>query len=665
MATETLNQKIGEEEKQIFYQYSEKEKVVVNEVFNRFTACATERNQSFEYFDGRTLTEYIDDNVKSFVTNVFERPDIEDWQARIHDPFTRNKVIAILGKVAAALPVCEFIAVGTEDFRREQMLGDLVQYADRMDDNEELMFYALLEALVKGTVIGYEGYEEKTKKVRDVKRFDSGDVLELEEGEVKIRKLVGYLVPLEDFYPSSVGIRKIQDMPYCFWRSVMPISQFRMKFSQYFKAQYVQPYATLGKDEERPFYYDYVSEGLNEGEVEVIRYYNQDTDEYVIIANGIWLNPLPGDEVSPLPFNHKQLPFWKAIYEPFGADFFYGKALPDKLKPMQEVIDVLHNMLLDQSFLSIFPPILVGGIDEIEDDILRPGRRIPVDDVNAYKELQISPPKAFHQYILEYTKRILEETSVDPVQQGIAGVGERVTATEIERAAQGVALVLGLFVNFVKWGVRDKARLRAKNVFQFYTAPLIERVLGEGGAEEYKKAFNVFKIEDTVLTSGKRGTKIIEMYRSRKEMPTRLALQTEAKMIEKETGRRTEKIAISPQYLRDFEFDIKLVPNPKAQTSKALERALLMEKIRVYMEFMPDMVDREELGAQLAEAFGDRPEKIFKKEVIAPPPPAGRFPGAGNLGVGENLIKGAIGEEGRGASIRQMIQSAGRAGQYA
>src|SRR3990167_9406975 len=648
---ESLNLKVADEVDETtklaqFYQHTDKEREVVSSVFLLFKDTATERNKGFELFDGRTLKEFIQDSVRRFYTTIDEREDIEDWQARVFDPFTRNKVITILGKVASALPISEYLSRGSEDYLREQILNDLKKYADDIDDTEELMFFALLEALVKGTVVGYEGYEEKERKVRDVKDWNSGGEITLKEGTVKLRKVFGSIIPLEDFYPSSVGVRKIKDMPYCFWRTVLTLESFRMHFSQYEKAKYVVANSGnwSGEEAQRPDYADYISQEVNiSGKVEVIRYYNQDTDEFVIMANGIWLNPVKekGKEViMPIPFNHKTLPFWKAIYEPLG-DFFYGKSLCDKLKPMQDVLNVLHNMTLDQSFLSIFPPILVAGTDDIEDDFLRPGRRIPVDDPNAYKELAISAPQGFHQYIMEYTKRVLEETSIDPVQQGMAGQGDRTTATEIRTATAGVISVLGLFANFMKFGIKDKDRLRGKNILQFYKAPLIESILGEGASKEYKEAFNIFKIEDTSLTTGKRGTKIIEMYQSKEKLPTKNRLKAEATIAEKETGRRTEKVAITPDYLRDFEFDVRLVVNPVSQESKSMQKALWMEKAKVYMELFPDFTDREELALQGAEIYGDRPEKMFKKEMFNPPAP--QFPQAGNLGISENMVNSQMG----------------------
>ena len=194
--------------------------------------------------------------------------------------------------------------------------------------------------------------------------------------------------------------------------------------------------------------------------------------------------------------------------------------------------------------------------------------------------------------------------------------------------------------------------MRAPNLLQFYTTPLVVGVLGENGAKEFNDAFNTFKIEDTVLTSGKRGTKIIEMFPNREKMPNRGDLTMRAKMRQKETGKRVEIVAINPEYLRNFEFDIKLIPNPRIPQSKAVEKALLLEKARVYMEFMPELIDKEQLAAQIAEAFGDRPERVLKLGEQQQPQQEGQFPGAGDLGAGANLINAVKG--GAVAGLRSL-----------
>lgn len=647
---------------------TEFEQKLVGDVFTKFRTSADDRNKAFEYFDGQTLTEYIDDSVRRFVTNVDIRENIEDWQAIIHNPFTRNKVIAILSKVMRVLPIAEFTARGDEDCRKASILNDLYQYTEEMDDYEEFMTFYLLEAIVKGTAVGYEGFRQREKKVRVVKGVD--DEITITERTIKQSRLFASIVPLEEFYPSSVSIRTVKEMPYCFWSRQMPYSKFLMDWGGFERAKFVQPKMSYGKDEIKPFYADYISTNVLEGNVEIIRYYNKDNDEYIILANGIWLNPvLTGkktdvnkiENISPLPFNHKELPFFDVKFDFYGSDFFYGKSLPDRLKSLQDVLNVLNNMLLDQSFLSVFSPILTAGFDPIEDDYMRPGRRIPIDTqglpINqSVMKMDIGTPSGWHQYILEYTKRIMEESSIDGVSSGQAGVGGRTTAQEIRVAADGVASMLGLFGRMINYGAKRKAGLRAANILQFGTdpsSPLLEGVMGEAGREDFADAFGVYHIKNTVLTDGKRGTRILAIYDKPSDMPSRTKMKAKSVVASKTADKNIEYSAIAGEYLRNFAFDTKMVMNQKSETTKEVEKALWLEKVRVYMTFFPEGVDKKELAAQTAEKMGDDPTKIFLEDWLFPTEPAETAPGQPKQttntqptdNTSNNMLRGARGGE--------------------
>ena len=423
--------------------------------------------------------------------------------------------------------------------------------------------------------------------------------------------------------------------------------------------------------DEKPFYFDYISQDVSDGNVELIRYYSKQDDEFIVIANGVWINPLniAGEKTtSPIPFNHKQLPFFDIKYDFFG-DWFYGKSLPDRLKSMQDVLNVLTNMLLDQSFLTIFPPILTSGVDSIEDDYLRPGRRTPIDTQgqplgNSFMKLDLGVPNSWHQYILEYTKRIMENASLDQTATGVTGVGGRTTATEIQTAADSVTQILGIFGTLIKYGIKRKAILKGSNALQFGTdekIPLISRLLGNNGTKEFNKYFNVFKLDDTYLSDNKRGSKIIEMYAKKEDMPSREALQARSMIAEAETGKKIEIIAIPGSYIRNFEYDVKIVPNPKSDNNKDMTKALQLEKVKVYLSFFPSLIDTAELAAQTAIVMGDDPSKIIKPDVLNPAPPvdgAAQTPLSTNptANNAENMAAAAAGNQSINQNLNTLVK---------
>jgi len=655
------------------YEPTDVERVVINDVFARFTNAESVRNASYQYLDGRNIITYINDSVRRFTTNIDERDYIEDWQARVHVQTTRSKTLAILGKLVSVLPIAEFKGRGEEDVRKGVLITNLYEYAEEVDDYEEFMTFMLLEAIVKGTAIGYEGSEVKTRKIRNVKGVN--DDITIQEVKEKKTTLPGKIIPLEDFYPSSVGVRKIKDMPFCFWRSEISYEEFIQNWSMYKRHTLVCPHSSqFNSEEKQPFYRDYISNLTNDGNVEILRYYDRENDQYVIMANGIWLNPLKDKEgefiVSPLPFNHKELPFWDIKFDFFGADFFYGKSLPDRLKSMQDVLNVLTNMSLDQSFLTIFPPILTAGFDDIEDDYLRPGRRIPVDTGvlplnQSFMKLDPGTPSGWHQFILNYTRDLMEEASVDKVQQGMAGGGDRTTAREIGVAAEGVSAVLGLFGRMVNSGLKRKAYLKGANILQFWTDPnnpMIVKLGGTTGKEDLKKAFNTIQIDNTVLTDGQRGLKIIEFYKDKKSIPNKTEIKVRSKLAKLERNKEVEIFAVPPEYLRDYLYDITMVMNPKSAGSKDLDKAMQLEKVRVYLSFFPELVDKVELAAQTAEKMGDDPTKILKPDVLNPQPMEENNELDSGISqqptenVANNMIRSARG--GEGAAQMAQIQGA-------
>lgn len=649
------------------YEPTEKEKLVVQDIFNKFRLAADLRNRNYAYFDNSDLISYIEDSVIRFITNVDNRENIEDWQARVHDPFTRNKVKAILGKIFSVLPAVDIMGRGSEDYIKGSLLTSLYEYSEEIDDYEDFMINFLLEAIVKGTAIGYEDVQVKSRKIRNV--TGANDKIKVNTITEKKTVLNARIVPLEDFYPSNIGVRSIKQMPFCFWRSTYEESRFRALFGQYGRSALVKAKVHTEAEDERPFFVDYISDDVLEGHVEVIRYFDRERDQLIIVANGVWINPImSGNRMieSPLPHNHKELPFFDVKFDLFGADFFYGKSLPDILKSMQDVLNVLTNMLLDQSFLSVWAPMLVAGVDDIEDDYLRPGRRIPVDTQGlplnqSFMKLDPGTPSGWHQFILDYTRKIMEQSSVDQVSSGQAGVGERTTAQEIRVAAENINSILGLFGSMIKTAIKRKASLRVKNIMQFWTSsktPFVQ-VLTPKSVQEFNQAFNTFKIENTVLTGGERGTKIIEMYQNKKQMPDINKLKARELVDGLAANKKIEIIAVDSTYLRNVDTDIKLVPNVKKEASKEMIQGLQLEKVRVYQTFFPDLVDRKELAAETMEKMGDDPGKMLLALSTGEQPQPTQESDKGTPAVPTQNLANNLGRSARGgesADLQRMAQ---------
>ena len=153
----------------------------------------------------------------------------------------------------------------------------------------------------------------------------------------------------------------------------------------------------------------------------------------------------------------------------------------------------------------------------------------------------------------------------------------------------------------------------------------------------------------------------MEIYKKKKELPTAKKLTLKTKIDELTTGKKIVRHAITPQYIRDFEFDFRLIPNPQNPASIELDKALEIQFQQTILALHGDLVDRKELAAQLISKFGRDPAKILKEEAFAPPlmPEQGgaatMIPNTGGDNSA-NIIKGGTGVGEEAMMTRRLME---------
>ncbi len=598
------------------YRPSDGEREIISRVWKRFTQMKEIRDRQYHFFNNRNLTSMIDDSQKRFNGWIEPRSGPEDWGAKTIDPMTRNKVIFILATLASQRLKAQFFKEDDDDVIRAKIVEAFHEHS-YINENEEIhVFNEMLSAVVKGTVIGYESYKAPLitfKRIDDVD-LDTGEVKYKDVTKRIFNNVFSEIVPIEDFYPGDIKQRDVQKMPDLVWRSVLNIDIFKAEMSRFPNIDYVRPGGDLQNE---MFFKDHASDGLANDEVEVIRYFNKVKDEMHIIANGVLLTPL----VSPLIWNHKEkglgFPFWSTIYEPFDEFFFYGKPLPDKLKSNQDVVDALYRMLLDQTFLSIHKPILTSSVKDIEDDLIRPGRKIPVDDVNEWKELNISSPDGGQFKMLEIARRSVEESSNDSITGGRSGGKSSVTATEVATAKQGAETLLSMFQKFMEWGAEKKAILRVSNQLQFYPLPI--------GEEDGKLKYRKIRVDNVPLILTPRvGSLIIKFVASKKDLPKTPAISEEYRSrFEEKYGKnfdhiaverrneRVEEVTITPEFLEDFSVGVRIVADSSVKMSEGMKKAMTFEFIDRVVQIFPDLINRNAVARDLIEEFKKSPDEYL------------------------------------------------------
>ena len=431
----------------------------------------------------------------------------------------------------------------------------------------------------------------------------------------------------------------------------MRIKDFKAEFASWKNTKYVLPGGDLTDE---TFFSSFVSEEIREQGselVEVLRYYSREADEFVILANGVWVNPLNGEKVCPLPFTHKELPFFTIVFEPMASDFPYGKSLPDKMLHEQDAINALYNMMIDQAYVSIHRPLVTGDEDALDDVELVPGKVNYVGaDTKNIMELDISGPGAAHFNMLQLLHNSLEQTSVDSVQSG--QTGEAGTATEVRQASAAASRQFLLFLQFVFHGYKRQAKLRVSNILQFCTSPdQIEKVLGDDGEENFTEAFQSFKVDKVPLSSGEQGSRVISMMPSRDALMDKMMnRQADQKALQSE---KVERIYITPEYIRGWEFDVEPIPDSTIKETPEVRKALELEYQQTVYALYPDMANREALFDELNKVFGKNTKDVKMIPTMAPQmmPGMGQKPTGGTGGVGNQVMKQATGKQGFGLNM--------------
>lgn len=621
----TIKDKATEEQNKIVVpEQSEFEVAIADEAARLFRQWRDNRNQVFKLFGDYTLVDYIDDSVYRYTTSVYERDDMEDWQSRANVPMTRNKINNISGRAIQSLPIGQVKIPGLGKFRRQQILNNLYEFSEDKNAYAFLMSEAITEAMVKGTTVVYEGHIKEVNLERDISSTGN-----LTEKQLIHNRLFSQVVNLEDFYPSTVFVSTIEELTGAAWREILKIDEFRSKYGEFEISSKIPGYSAALADY-LPSFRDDSTNIIGEGNVEVLHIYKKNTDEYIILANRFWLNPVKIAEtdkcfVSPIPFKHKQLPFFLFKFEPLAANFLYGKSMPDKFRESQDMLNAMTNMVFDSSVIALNPMIISASADYIEDDIIRPGRRIAIDTqgepINSViQELKISPPTGWYQYILQHTKGIIEESSVDQLSSGSAsGLPDRTTAKAVELAAAGIASSLSYFGLQIQEAIKRKTKLRIGNILQTYfdnENPLVQYVTGET-PEYINSAFNKFTLENAELEpdeDGKirRGRKIIEVYESKAKMPDSQTLRAQASVEKASTGKEVQIVAIPKDYIRDmFDMDVVVVADKRLESNKATEQAVALYKVQTYSSLFPDLINRNELASELMESLGDDPTRLL------------------------------------------------------
>lgn len=587
------------------------ERAIVLDLTTKVNEMFQLHRRTWREFNDRTLMDYIDDNEKRINNYVPPREeDLDDWQTKGFEGITREKMLAFVSKVATRRPRYKFRAVKKDGFFDRtvaEVVEDFHTYSWLTEDPTSVQFFFdAWEAAGHGTVIRYEGVEEKEDVEEDFDLIDlkTGEVKGLRESRkllqinCKARKvrLADFLIP--DWYESD-----IQKQPYLAETAIFTRQKFDQVFGEYKNADKIPDLKNIRDDFGETFYMQQwdgiVQEGIDK--VHVTYFYRKGSRrKFFIIANGVLIAALP------FPRKDGLYPYAKGIFKPFAdSNFFYGKALPDEIAWDQDIYNAFKNMVIDRSILHIQRPMVTDAANEFADVFMSPSKILTLK--GNVTQLDIAPPGVADIQILEFLRASINRQSSDSQQSGQIGSG--VTAREIVIADENARKLAGVFRLFLEAFDLDATRLRVGNILQFYFEPIkLTELLDDGKQTELSLVYRTASLPSQRLSDGKNGTKIIQLVGSSSELPLREDIEAD-ELASHWQGIEMEKLVLQASYVKNYELDVLPVPESTYESSRSLALALENEYQTTVAKLYPQQFQ------QYSDVFFRQLNEIYEKDM--------------------------------------------------
>jgi len=593
------------------YKPSQEIQEFIFEVYDKYIKWRALRNQVYKQFNNQTLLDFLDDARKKFWGTIPLSYDNDT--PRFMMPDTRNEIIKILAKIANLKMKPHFDGVEGFDAVKATILKDLVEYWRRGANRKLSNFWQFLYNVENGTVVVCVAYKNRLRKVKDVTMYDpyTGET-KYKEDELDESDVEEEIINLEDLYIPKIWEPDIQKQEEVIVRTLLKWSDFKNAFKGYSNIDYVIPGSQFA---DASIFADFLSYDVRGGDfVEVIRYYNAFRDRYAIIANGVLLNPIKSaddkkEEIAPLPWNHKKLPFAKTIFEPIDANFFYGMPLAEKVRSPQEALNKMMELLLDRERRSIAAPIITNDPNVEEGLELKPGRIYQVNtDVNQYKELPISGSSPSAWNTITTLQGIIAATGSGGVGYPVLPSRQPRSATEKAILAQQQEEMSGLYYLFYQDLLEQKVWLAVKNMIQFYTSKKVEDVLGS------KKFYKILSLSEVDLLEGGIGNRELRIT-DKPSRPEELYKESYLRSLLKKE--RVEIIEVTPKALQKLQFDIKI--SFETEQSPENERLIYLDFITRLMSLFGQtgLLSPKKLLYRIIEKFGESVSDFVDEQLIS------------------------------------------------
>lgn len=634
---------------------SDKELEVVAETYRNFYKWRDQRSGIFAQMQYKSLEDMLSVSRKIFWNST--KTASEDLQGLGLDfsiPFVRKEVKDFMGKLVSLNIKPRFSGDDLDVFGVKVLQSIYDKW--RMHSNDKVeKFWELLYGIVNGTMCKFIGYNDAEVKRRFMRGYNSKTrEYNIEEKKVPFWDDVwGEIVPIEDIYLSKVEERNIRKQGRLIWKNQMAWKDFRREFKTYDNAEFVYPGNRLSDDS---LYFKLLGgSGVTTADkVEVLKSYDELKDELIITANGVWLNPIGKtgkEEVSPMPFNHKLLPFAWSILDPIDEKLAYGMPMPYANKDPHKLLNTSFTMLMERELRSIDPPVLTSDI-EAPNIIFGEHKVIPVNDVNAYKEMEVKQVGSDFFETINSLQSTLTSHTQGGYQTPVGGKQPKSAREQLSLQQQQQVFLSNALLMYYDL-IRQEVELVLKTAIQFYPMARYREHSG--------KIVRAITVPNTALTGGGIGTTKIRIVKRAVKPPMELLIESiQESML---NGQQHEIMEVPLEVFEKLEFSISRIDLEQEKTSE-MEQAMFMQTILqpLVSTFMPmGLVDPQKLLLRYLTKMKEHPADYMPDKIL--PQVYSTWKNQNTIPVGDvvgNLIQSQTGMKNGGAGNQGMGAGAGK-----
>lgn len=589
---------------------TDQELEIVNKTYYDFIKMRAQREGSIKQFQGNSAETFWKKSRELF-WNTCNTPseDLRELGLDFSIPFVRKEVMDFMGRLSAQNYKTRLNGEGLDIYGVKILQGMLDKWRFHSNDKVE-KFFDLLYGQVNGTLCKFVGYNDSKLTYRYLKSYTSDTDFKIEEKETAYWDDVWTeIVPIEDIYLPKIWERNVQKQGRLIWKTEMDWKDFKNEFKTFDNAEYVYPGNQFA---ENSLYYTLLSgAGITSSDrVQVLKRWDIFKDEYTVIANGVWLNPIgKGDHqaIAPNPFNHKMLPFTWGIADPIDEKFAYGMSLPFKIKDPHKLLNMSLTMMVEREFRTIDPPILSSDF-EAPKLIYGQHKVIPVNDINAYKELTLQDASPQFTNMMGTLQGEMSSLAQGGAGQTGGPSRQPKSAREVMQMEQVKQQAMGNALTMYYDLIRQETMLILKTALQFYPLKKYQKQKGN--------ILRALTLPNYPLAQGGNGTMEI---RITKKKSNEFALWIESINKGLANGTKHEIIEAPLDFIEELEFEIVSIDMEPEQSSDLKKAAFFEQVITPMMQiYVPaGIADPGKVFLRHMEMMGEHPSDFVSTQKIS------------------------------------------------